>query len=73
MNVMKCPYCGEEMQAGELRSSREGPIYWLPRAEPYKGLFLSVEKVEAQGGLVLNKNADAVPYACPSCKVLVVK
>ncbi len=70
---MKCPYCGEEMQTGELRSERDGAIYWLPDGKQYKGLFLSEEKVEAQGGLVLKGKNTAKRLACPRCGVIVVK
>lgn len=70
---MKCPYCGQEMQAGEFRTARDGVIYWMPQDMEYKGLFLTDSKVEAQGGIVLTEESRPVIYSCGYCKLLMTK
>lgn len=70
---MKCPFCGEEMYEGEFRSVRDGTIYWVPKGIRFKGIFINKEKVEGNGGIVLNGTENKKNYGCSKCKTIIIK
>lgn len=81
---MKCPYCSEEMKAGNLfplSSKASDAIYWLPEQAKIPGLFLNEKKICDCGGFVLAENVaprSATPekgrvYHCENCKILLTK
>lgn len=43
---MKCPYCNQEMTAGNLYSVGGRSVYWFPQGKEYNGVVLSKSKIE---------------------------
>lgn len=52
---MKCPFCGQEMEQGKLRS--RGGLFFLPEGEGLPKLYTRAGNGKAQGSLF------ARPYA----------
>ena len=69
---MKCPFCGEEMQEGKLRS--RGDNYFVPNGRKTPMLYTpkSIEKagailVSAPAGF-LGESEWNTTYLCPKCR-----
>lgn len=78
---MKCPYCNQEMTAGNLYSVGGRAVYWFPQGKEYNGVVLSKSKIENQGGIVLDETTSVGFIAknrpdsfwCKKCKVCITK
>lgn len=78
---MKCPYCNQEMTAGNLYSVSGRAVYWFPQGKEYNGVVLSKSKIENQGGIVLDETTSVGFIAknrpdsfwCKNCKVCITK
>lgn len=75
---MKCIYCGNEMEAGNLRTEGGPGLFYLPNGENY-GMLSTQKKIEGKGGIVLDGpyktrfhkiNVDC--YVCRSCRKIVI-
>lgn len=68
---MRCPWCGEDMQWGELRSVR--PIWWITEKTGWKERLIGYDphkslRVDDEGVLDLYKTA----WHCEACHKMVI-
>lgn len=73
---MKCPYCGNEMELGNVCARGGGGLYWLPEGKAIK-FTVSNKKIEDHGGIVLvNCNEVGMlehsAYICHTCRKLLM-
>ena len=72
---MKCPYCSNEMEKGELRS--KGGVYYLPAGEKTPLLYTQRE-MKKRNAVYLPPYMTAHPmeyptaYICRSCTKIVI-
>lgn len=75
---MKCPYCGNAMEAGNLKAEGGPGLFYMPDGENYR-IFPTQKKIESKGGIVLDgpyitrshyTSVDC--YVCKSCRKIVV-
>ena len=76
---MKCPFCGEEMEGGNLCTSGGIGLIWLPYGQQPSALLNTVKNVEKKGGIALDGpymtrfNDTQVPaQACRKCRKIVL-
>ena len=50
---MKCTYCGNEMEAGNLRTESGPGLFYMPDGENYS-IFPTKKRIESKGGIVLD-------------------
>ena len=73
---MKCPYCGNEMESGKLRS--RGGLYFLPDGESLPKLYTKRE-MEKHNAIYLPpymtevKATYPTAHVCRSCSKIVVE
>ncbi len=75
---MKCIHCGNEMEAGNLRTEGGPGLFYMPDGEDY-GEFPTQKKIESKGGIVLDgpyitrfHYTKVGCYVCKSCRKIVV-
>lgn len=74
---MKCPYCGNEMHSGLLRTYRE-PARWIPSAEEKSRLERFWDSLGGVGGLTAEQrnswSGGKIPASfCPQCKKMIIE
>lgn len=77
---MKCPYCGQEMKLGRLRSASGYGVFWLPEGSEFEGL-LTGKRIEESGGVLLDPVTKIGFFAkekpeswwCPCCRIFLTK
>ena len=74
---MKCPYCGAEMEKGELRS--KGGVYFLPEGEGVPLLYTQ-SQMDKHRAVCLPPYANSLTaaeyptaYVCRACSKLIVE
>lgn len=76
---MKCPYCGKEMEKGEIRN--KGFNYFLPEGEKPVSFLVDAEKaIEKRNGILLTLypygyGGEEYPaaYCCRECKKIILE
>lgn len=74
---MKCPYCGKDMVAGELKNQQGSMIYWQPIQDGLPKARISEASVKKHGGIVLAHAQSLLSEAnrahmCKECKKCIV-
>ena len=76
---MNCPYCGARMAPGELRSSGDSAVFWMPKSASIK---LCIRKsIEGQSGVLLDEifpvgfiaKRRPTSYYCQACRTLLAR
>ena len=72
---MNCPFCGNEMESGKLRS--KGGVFFLPDGEKMPKLYTQKEMNKHSAVLFPPFVSDALPeypnaHLCRSCKKLIM-
>ena len=72
---MKCPYCGNEMEKGELRS--RGGLYFLPDGESLPKLYTKRE-MEKHNAIylppyLLDATEFPTAYHCRDCSKIIIE
>jgi len=75
---MKCPYCGSEMEVGNLKTEAGPGLFYMPGDKSY-GIFPTQKNVENKGGIILDgpnltrfHYTSVECYACKSCRKIVI-
>ena len=75
---MNCTYCGNEMEAGNLKTEGAPGLFYLPAGENYS-IFSTQKGIESKGGIVLDgpyktrlHYTSVGCYVCKSCRKIVV-
>lgn len=78
---MKCPYCGQEMKLGQLRSESDRAVFWFPDHIKYRQWILTKKRIEEYGGVVLDTvskigffaTEKAESYWCERCNICITR
>ena len=77
---MNCPYCNGEMQKGEICTSGNRTLYWLPKDANNNFFILNPQAVEKRNGIVLDMVCGGMitevrpaSYFCRKCSILLTK
>lgn len=75
MTGKKCPYCGSEMDRGELKS--RGGVYFLPDGEKRPRLYTE-EEMKKRNAVYLPPHMTGDPaeyptaYLCKACSLIMI-
>ena len=76
---MKCPFCGEEMERGNLCTQNGIGLLFLPPGEQPSGLFNTARSVEKKGGIALDgpynvrfSDTRLPAFVCRTCRKLML-
>ena len=76
---MKCPFCGEEMERGNLYTSGGIGLIYLPAGKRPSNLLNTAKSVEKKGGIALDGpyysrfNDTHLPaFSCRTCRKIVL-
>lgn len=69
---MKCPYCVEKMESGELKSKNGARLHWQPDNKNIFKVHYTKSGVEDSGGIILgytyNTSQRILAYSCKQFK-----
>ena len=75
---MKCPYCGNEMETGSLKTEGGPGMFYMPEGKNYS-ILPTQKEIERKGGIVLDgpyitrfHYTSVGCYVCKSCRKIVV-
>lgn len=74
---MNCPFCGKEMEQGEIRSCQGGMIYWQPVKEEINRMRYTKSSIIKHDGVVLcgsqnNLTDSKEAYICEECRKFIM-
>ncbi len=76
MSILRCPYCGEDMLEGKIKTSMSAimfdKVYWNAIDNPNViGGSFSVKK---NGGVIINSipKGQSIAYNCKGCKKIII-
>lgn len=77
MRDIRCPYCGEEMERGDVFAPKGVEMLWLPK-EKKLPLIITKKNIAKKGGYTLSglsylADAQTTAYACKTCKKIVIE
>lgn len=77
---MNCPYCNTEMASGEICTSGNRALYWMPKGTNHDFVIMSPQNIEKRGGFVIDMvfggmitEVRPISYFCGKCNVIVTK
>ena len=82
VDTMMCPYCGKEMNRGQLHGLSQKAVFWLPDGVlPSDVGWASERNIQSLKGRVLGKvtkigffpQKSPDTFLCPDCNILITK